>query len=226
MIRLIFILTVLLCVCFTGCANTAGESVETYIPISPADIPAGQALLQNIEQAAALAQDLAGFTWQDMEGLGYWEMQETGQACLTYRRIYSENESPGLYSGTIKWIPIYDILPAREQVKPLIQAISACRAAAADLNSMQVADGENTVLLEGLDSILKTAVYLAETLSRTGSGQFNEIKLTLLESSEKTRDRYLGKFSSQSDRYTQLLQNLIANLTAAQTSLEVFIGEG
>ncbi len=189
-------------------------------------MPAGQALLQNIEQAAALARNLADFTWQGMDGMGYWEMQEAGQACLTYQRIYSENESPGLYSGTIKWIPIYDILPAREQIKPLIQAISACGAVAGELNSVQAEDGENTELQEGLDSILKTAVYLAETLSRTGSGQFNEIKLTLLESSEKTRDRYLGKFSSQSDRYAELLQDLIANLRAAQTSLEALKGEG
>ena len=169
---------------------------------------------------------LEAFTWQGLDSLGFWEIQSAGAACGSLDRIYSKDEQPGAFSAEVKWIPLNTIIPSRDRVKTLGISLSRSLDTAVRINpanySKTPAASENQNqkewldLCRGLDSSLKSALYLAATLEKTSN--FATVNEAFKQASSSTRDKYFTGFGEQSKQFGSLLSALISRLTAAEAT--------
>jgi hypothetical protein len=234
----------LLSACGTGTSQGLGAAGPDF------DIPAGTDLSRlpqylqlhtaNYDQFSKDLKDtlsaysaLEGFKWQEMENLGFWEVQTAGVACQTYDRIYQKDEPAGVFASGAKWIALNTMIPSPERVKTIGLSLSRCREAAARINPpafysnlSAVDDTRNREewlgLCRGLDSSLKSAQYLAATLEKTSN--FATVNESFKQASTSTRDRYLGKFQEQSKQFGSLLSVLVSRLGRAEASAAKLAG--
>ena len=212
----LLILIISLCI-IAGCS--AQQDVQQFPVQADGKITVEQAILLNLEGAKSSSVELRDFSWRGLDELGYWEVKEGGQACLTFDRIYHQEERPDLFTEDALWIPITSILPATEQVEPLLRALDGC------LQNFQKMSTQSTTVLEGrqpqkqLDAILKTTLYLAENLNITRKSQYVEIKASFNLASEKTRGLYLENFNQQYSSYLEILSIVLSCLQQAQRDL-------
>lgn len=173
------------------------------------------AIIKDLDNAILSTEQLGNFKWKDMQEIGYWEIQQGGAACLTYKRIYMKNEAGGLYyEKDAKWISLDSILPASDQIKPLKIALQNCLNIATQIRANEVSNNKDE-LNRQFTSSLNTATYLCNNLYRTSNSQFQEIKLAMLEASKTTQDKYLQTFIRQSDSFVRLIKETETFLNSA-----------
>jgi hypothetical protein len=187
-------------------------------------------LAKSLKETDAAYAALAAFKWQGLDSLGFWEVQTRGAACLTYDRIYEKNEPSGLFSTDAKWIALNTMIPSPERVKTISISLNACNNTAAKINprtyysqlNLSGADDDQKnkqdwlALCKGLDSSLKSALYMAATMDKTSN--FADVTASFKTASNGTRDKYFSKFQDQSKQFSTLLAVLIAKLTAAEAA--------
>jgi hypothetical protein len=193
-------------------------------------------LAKSLKDTDAAYSALAAFKWQGLDSLGYWEVQTQGVACMTYDRIYTQEEPAGVFSTNAKWIALNTMIPSPERVKTISLSLNSCRSASAkikpqayyaQLNLTGTNDDQKNRqdwlnLCKGLDSSLKSALYLATGMDKTSN--FAEVTASFKQASNSTRDKYLGKFQDQSKQFSSLLSTLISRLTAAESAAAKMAG--
>jgi hypothetical protein len=218
-IILCLILSVLLSILsFPGCNNNIVESPDGASPEQPENAGTSlQSLSDYLIKADSACDDLENFTWQGIDNMGYWEIQEAGYCCQD-PILCDKNDRTDIYSEKSVWVPIITWLPNRERMVPVRKLIDSSRATLNDIKSGSAVNSTPEAqhdLFLNLDSSLKSAIYMASTIDKTSN--FNEIIKLLEESDSATQQRYRDKFIEQSEKYSLILNTLTVNLEQSST---------